>query len=286
MVLVSCKQVGIGTRDICSIMSLMTVHGLQTGFSSHEVRFIEMLELLSTAIGYFPRFDNTDLPRERFMMLYLKLVWNYRDLMVLYFVMRALHWEHDRCIFNNVRFAMYLLYYMVHGMSNAMVERGDFTEHEQRAMLFDSSMHVEQDEMSYLYTQYTVWLDFMYDIFRDGTRAKMMETMTGLNNTDKSNMANARGRLEDLQSLLWAYPHPVFHLSPPVNFERAVLPRVRAECEAQMQALEGRLMIEGDGQVSSQITDVGFPRMLAPWNDAKVLVARPKRVPPGLGERV
>jgi hypothetical protein len=147
-------------------------------------------------------------------------------------------------------------------------------------------MHVEQDEMSFLYTQYTVWLDFMYDIFRDSTRRKMEETINGLNSEDKSNMANARQRLEELQSLLWAFPTPVFHLSTPVNFERAVLPRVRTECEAQMRALEGRMMIEGDGQVSSQITEVGFPRMLAPWNDVNHVVARPTRVPPGLGERV
>lgn len=264
----------------------MTCVGLQWGYASNPLRFLELLDLLGWGAGYFPEFDIEDLTRERFMDLYLKFCWNYRDVMVLYFTMRALHTPLGKEVFDNLRSALFLLHLMVHAMSNAMVQRPDFTDEEVRAFLFDSEMHLSYSEDAFLYLQYTIWVDFMYDIFMAGAEDKMRETLNSLDHNDLANMKGAYGCLKELESRLFVFVDPLFHLSRPVNFETSILPRARTEMERQMAALESRMMIPGDGRANQATTEIGFPRMVAPWVNAETLVARPKRVPPEIGDHV
>lgn len=268
-------------------MTVMTCAGLQWGYSSNPYRFLELMDLIAVGAGYFPDFEVEDLTRERFMDLYLKLCWNYRDVMVLYFTMRRSQKSPPgKIVFDNLRKALFLLHLMIHAMSNAMVGRIDFTSDEVRAFLFDSDMHLNYSEDAFLYLQYTIWVDFMYDIFMDQAEEKMQQTLNALDTMDVANMMGAGARLDELESQLFIFVNPLFHLTRPINFESSTLPKARTEMERQMAALERRMTIVGDGQMNGATTEIGFPRMVAPWVDAQVLVARPKRVPVELGDHV
>lgn len=267
-------------------MTVMTCAGLQWGYSSNPYRFLELMDLIAVGAGYFPDFEVEDLTRERFMDLYLKFCWNYRDIMVLYFSMRALKSPMGKIIFDNLRKVLFMLHLMIHAMSNAMVGRVDFTSDEVRAFLFDSEMHLNYSEDAFLYLQYTIWVDFMYDIFMDQAEEKMRQTLNSIDTMDMAHMAAAGARLNELESQLFVFVNPLFHLSRPVNFESSTLPHARTEMERQMAALERRMSIVGDGQMNGATTEIGFPRQVAPWVDAQVLVARPKRVPADIGDHV
>ncbi len=244
------------------------------------------MDLLATGASYFPDFQVEDIIRERFMDLYLKLCWNYRDVMVLYFTMRALKSPMGKIIFDNLRKVLFLLHLLIHAMSNAMVDRVDFNSEEVRAFLFDSEMHLSYSEDAFLYLQYTIWVDFMYDIFTEQAEERMRQTLNSLDAMDMAHMAGAAARLNELESQFFIFVNPLFHLSRPVNFESSTLPQARIAMERQMAALERRMTIVGDGQANGATTDIGFPRQVAPWVDAQVLVARPKRVPADIGDHV
>lgn len=260
----------------------MTVSGLQTGYSSHPARFSGTLSLMRDAVGLFPAFDETDLVRERFWDLYLKLLWNYRDLMVLYFTMRCLRVETEPAIFDNVRMACAILYYLVSAMSEAMENRNDFTAEEVDSMRFDVSDAMTLDEMGYMYMQYTVWVDFMFELFRDGTMEKMQETMATLCEEELLSMRTAKDNLALTASYIWVYPIPIFHVSRPVNYESSVIPSAQLIVTREMRELESRMTSTTPGAT----TEIGFPRQVAPWVAVHNLVARPRRAPQAIGERV
>lgn len=259
----------------------MTVSGLQTGYASHPSRFTETLELIRMAVDFYPAFDTTDLHHGRFVDLYLKLVWNFRDLLVLYFTMRCLRLETEPVIFDNVRLACALLYTLVNGMSDAMENRDDFTTDEYELLSFDSG-EMALDEMGYLYMQYTLWVDFMFDMFQERTMEHMQATIASMDVAELETMRNAKTHLELSSSFLWAFPMPVFHVSRPVNYEISVIPSAHLLATREMRELEARMTSTTTGAT----TTIGFPRQVAPWVPAENLVARPRRAPEAIGERV
>lgn len=262
------------------MMVTMTMSGLQVGYSSHPERFRSTLELIRFAIGLYPAFDMTDLSHIRFMDLYLKLVWNYRDLLVLYFTMRCLRVETEPIIFDNVRVACGMLYYLVFCMSESMEDRNDFSFEDREQLRFDPGEML--DEMSYVYMQYTVWTDFMFEMYQSATMAKMEETLAGMCEEDKQSMRSAKPELEALSGLLWPRPLTIYHISRPVNYEVSVIPYARRVVTREMRDLEARMTTtQPDAE-----TTIGFPNAVAPWVDVRQLVARPVRAPQEMGERV
>ncbi len=264
-------------------MTVMTSMGLQTGYASNPVRFTELLELIGVALGHFPDFE--DLTKERFLELYLKLGWNYRDLMVLYFAMRTIRYDRQ-VVFDNVRKALYLLHFFIKAMTMEMIEDDEnFNDEERRALMFDNCMSTDGDEPSYLYTQYIVWSDFMHDMFQASTYERAYVTCCAIDRDDELAMERGGARLAEYEDILFVHPHPLFHLSRPVNVQTAIVPRAQEQMRREMAALEGRLRIAGDGAINSTTT-IGFPRMVAPWVDVTTLIARPARVPEYIGEAV
>ena len=262
-------------------MVTMTSSGLQTGYSSHPSRFRETLELIRSAAGLYPAFDTTDMSRESFLNMYLKLIWNYRDLMVLYFTMRCLRMESEPLVFNNIRYACALLFFILESMSVSMEERGDFSSEEHSHLLFDPGNMI-LDEMGYMYLQYTMWVDFMFEIFRDGTVPQMQLTIARLHDEDIESMRTSKHNLEVSQSYLFIHPIPIFHISRPVNYETSVVQTAHIYATREMRALEERMT----SSVPGAVTSIGFPRHIAPWVDVQTLVARPSRAPDSIGERV
>jgi hypothetical protein len=264
----------------------VTSTGMQVGYASHQCRYTEVLGLMGVAIGHYPAFDVTDLYKARFMDLYLKLVWNYRDLMVLYFTMRSLRWENWPSAFNNIRMTLSMLFYLVEGMSRAMECREDFTEEEVLSVSFDMSGLMGVDETGYLYTQYTVWVDFMYEMFKGETQSFMLMTLQSLDRDDLDAMQNAKDRLQEYNLSLWGTPMPIFHVSRPVNYDVSVIPEVRRVIEREMKYLESRMTgVSSNGTPGT--TEIGFTREVSPWVKAnRLLVRSPTRAPESIGERV